>query len=129
MILHFILPVRTSNPLNGHSFGFSNKAMHARAAQRRRERAWSQASMHAALAKAGLRAEAMLPCVVTCTRASSGKGLDSHDALPASMKSIVDGIADALGINDGGPSVEWRFRQKTAPRGVAGVLVTIERRT
>jgi hypothetical protein len=49
------------------------------------------------------------PLVVTITRLSPGT-LDS-DNLAGSGKHVRDGIADALGVDDGDPRIEWRVVQ------------------
>lgn len=52
--------------------------------------------------------------VVTLTRiiGKRGRDLDRDDNLPASMKSIRDGVADAMEIDDGGNRVEWKYEQR-----------------
>lgn len=60
--------------------------------------------------------------VVTLTRIGIRQGLDG-DNLQASMKAIRDGVADALGIDDGSDRIEWRYAQR---RGDAwGVEIAI----
>jgi hypothetical protein len=66
-----------------------------------------------------------LPCVVTLTRLSAGE-LDSHDNLSGSMKGIVDGIADKLGIKDNDGRVQWRYEQERCARGKFGVRIELE---
>lgn len=39
------------------------------------------------------------------------RALDS-DNLAASFKAIRDGVADAIGIDDGSDKVQWRYRQE-----------------
>ena len=63
---------------------------------------------------------------VTITR-QGGKRLDPHDNLPMSCKAIVDGIAEAMGIDDGSPCIEWVYAQGSAPRGRHSARVRIER--
>lgn len=65
-----------------------------------------------------------LPCVVVMTRLSVG-ALDD-DNLQGAMKSIRDGIADKLGINDNDPRVTWLYAQRKCKRGEFGVEVTIQ---
>jgi crossover junction endodeoxyribonuclease RusA len=64
---------------------------------------------------------------VTITRLSStGRKLDT-DNLAGSAKHIRDGIADALGVDDGSDRYTWRYGQEAHPiRGAWGVRVTIE---
>jgi hypothetical protein len=65
---------------------------------------------------------------VTFTRIAFGRGLDPHDNLPASMKHVLDGVADALGIDDRDPRVTWRFAQTNGPRKQYWVRIDITRR-
>jgi len=67
-----------------------------------------------------------LPLTITLTRVSS-RQLDS-DNLASAMKAVRDGIADAIGVNDGDSRLEWRYKQERAGAGEYGVLVEIERR-
>lgn len=60
--------------------------------------------------------------IVTLTRYSSGS-LDPFDNLPSSLKNCVDGVADALGIDDRDPRVTWKAEQEKAPRGCFGVRI------
>lgn len=50
------------------------------------------------------------PCRVTLTRIAP-RALDD-DNLAASFKSVRDGIADRLGINDRDPRVVWAYKQE-----------------
>jgi len=65
-----------------------------------------------------------LPAVVTMTRISPGT-LDDDNLRPA-LKSIRDGIADAFGVPDNDPRIEWRYDQAKAKRGQYGVRVCIQ---
>lgn len=49
---------------------------------------------------------------VTVTRMSLRR-FDSHDNLPISAKNVVDGIADALGVKDNDPRLDWQYAQET----------------
>jgi len=76
-----------------------------RAKVQRRDAAW--AALHAIGLK-GLR----FPLRVTVTRIAP-RMLDSHDNLRASAKHVVDGLADALGLqSDRDTCVEWRYAQE-----------------
>lgn len=46
------------------------------------------------------------------------------DNLQAALKAVRDGVADALGINDGDAAVRWRYAQERAR--IYGVQVTVE---
>ena len=60
---------------------------------------------------------------VTLTRVAPRK-LDS-DNLTRSMKAIRDGIADALGVNDGSSRIDWRYAQTKGQPKQYGVMVEI----
>jgi hypothetical protein len=45
------------------------------------------------------------------------RALDSHDNLRISCKGVVDGVADALGVDDRDPRVTWRYEQEKPPKG------------
>lgn len=64
-----------------------------------------------------------LPCSVTMTRLSPGT-LDD-DNLRSAIKAARDGIADALGVKDNDPSVQWKYEQEKCKRGHFGVRVEI----
>jgi hypothetical protein len=62
--------------------------------------------------------------VVTLVRVAPSTGLDDDNLRPA-LKSIRDGVADALGLkSDRDPRVRWEYGQR---RGDYAVEVTIER--
>lgn len=59
-----------------------------------------------------------LPCVVTLVRIAP-RSLDT-DNLAGGFKSVRDGIADWLGINDNDPRVTWLYAQERgAPKQYA----------
>jgi len=68
---------------------------------------------------------ARLPVIVTLTRFAP-RDLDD-DNLAGGFKSVRDGVADWLGIDDRDPRVQWRYRQKrsTQPRTYSA-LVEVE---
>lgn len=109
MIYEFVIPIRTMTEANtgGH---WAVKAKRAKD-QRGLGRLMFQ-SLH-------LKG---LPKVVTLTRLAP-RFLDGHDNLRSSIKHVVDGIADALGIDDGSNKVEWRYAQRKAKE--YGVLVEV----
>jgi len=61
---------------------------------------------------------------VTLARRSA-RLLDS-DNLASAFKSIRDGIADALGINDGDMRITWNYEQEKAKKGEETIAVRIE---
>ncbi len=71
-----------------------------------------------------IRPALKLPIVVTITRIAP-RSLDSDNAV-GSCKHVRDGVADALGVNDRNPAIEWVVRQeKGAPNSYA-VRVRLE---
>lgn len=66
------------------------------------------------------------PLVVTIKRVGKRR-LDRGDNLAMACKSLRDGIADALGRNDGNNSgIEWRYDQGLCGKAEPWVEVTIE---
>ena len=59
---------------------------------------------------------------VTMTRLAPSSGLD-FDGLTAALKSVRDGIADALGVDDRDPRVTWSYGQERAK--AYGVRITV----
>lgn len=60
---------------------------------------------------------------ITLTRIAARK-LDS-DNVASAFKAVRDGVADALGVDDGSPRLEWRYAQeKGAPRVRIEVEIT-----
>lgn len=125
--VRFVLRLKTKNPLNVRVANSRSAAMAIRRRDRV-ERDTSRAETIRALRLARVTPCDLLPARVLLTRFSSGR-LDPHDGLPASFKRIVDGIALALCVDDGGPAVQWRYRQGKCKPGLFGLVVTIERRT
>jgi hypothetical protein len=119
------LPIRTTNPLNG-SQGFSRGAAMGAAKRRKAQRSLAKMVLWANLRPIAA-VQALLPCVVTLTRVAPSSGLDPHDALPASLKGAIDGVADALGLtNDRDPRVQWRFDQRRGKPREYAVIVKVE---
>ena len=68
------------------------------------------------------------PYLVTLTRVSAGR-MDT-DGLAASQKGIRDGIAEALGIDDGDIArLRYRYAQRKGPQRYHEVECLIETRT
>ncbi len=110
------LPLKTSSVLNG-SQGFSRGAAMAAARRRRDQRAMAKlvVGMHVRSCLVAL------PAVVTLTRLAPSSGLDD-DNLRGALKSVRDGVADALGLDDRDPRVSWRYEQRrTHPRKTGAV--------
>ena len=56
---------------------------------------------------------------VTITRVAP-RPLDSHDNLRSSLKAVVDGISDWLGVKDNDERIEWAYAQERgAPKTYA----------
>lgn len=113
-MIDITLPIRTVNP--------TNNRQHWRKVWARGKKQRSAA--HAASVLHGVDAEEPLPAIVTMTRISTGT-LDDDNLRPA-LKSIRDGIADAFGVPDNDPRIEWRYAQAKGKRGDHAVRITIE---
>lgn len=122
--IEFTVPVKTVNELNGSHQNW--RVVSARRKHIRATTAWSFAGSPRETWRPIVASAGPGQVVVTMTRISSGT-LDPHDGLPASLKSVVDGIADGLGLaKDSDPRVEWRYAQAKGKRGEFGVRVVVE---
>lgn len=110
MIEFVIEGLKTPNPLNGAT-GNSKRAAIIRTKRRRQHR--ELAKLHALAAK-----PPELPVVVHVTRVAPSNGLDPHDGLGAALKGIIDGIADAFGVDDRDPRIRFVPLQERGPWGV-----------
>lgn len=108
------LPIRTVSAMNTRE--------HHMARYRRTKAQRTAASLVVAGHIAHARRKLPGRLVVTLTRIGIRQGLDG-DNLQASLKAVRDGVADALGIDDGSDRIEWRYAQR---RGAAwGVEIAI----
>lgn len=73
----------------------------------------------------GIRSPKMpsLPIAVTLIRLSAGK-LDD-DNLQGAFKAIRDGVADAYGVPDNDPRIQWQYAQERCKRGEFGVRIEV----
>jgi hypothetical protein len=55
----------------------------------------------------------------------TGRALDG-DNLQRALKAVRDGVADALGIDDGDSRIEWQYGQRRGGKGEYAVEVTIQ---
>jgi hypothetical protein len=113
--MRVLLPIKTLSEANLRE----HWGKRARRAKKQREAA--RMYVRARLLCAGIILNSHL--TISLTRIAP-RALDS-DNLAGSLKAVRDGIADALGMNDGSPLLEWRyFQTKGRPREYA-VLVEI----
>lgn len=118
-MIEFVIPVKTINEANG-SHG------HWRVKAERRKEQRLEAKVECVAAFRCYKGEDVLfPSIVTMSRMSAGT-LDD-DNLRVSLKAVRDGIADAFGLPDNDPRIEWRYGQEKCRRGAYGVRVRIER--
>jgi crossover junction endodeoxyribonuclease RusA len=110
-IIEAILPIRTVSEANMREH-WGAKAK--RAKEQRRIARWTLAGSCRGMKKAKR-------ITITLTRVGV-RNLDS-DNLARSMKAVRDGIADALGIDDGDARLTWFYRQE---RGEYAVKVKID---
>ena len=116
-LLTVYLPLRTVSTLNTREH-WSKRAR--RAAE---HRALARMALPAYLRAARLE----LPMQVTLIRVAP-RALDPGDNLPASMKGVRDGVADALGVDDRTPLVTWVYRQRRGKPREYGVEIVVEKR-
>jgi hypothetical protein len=117
------LPIRTTNPLNG-GFGNTKVAGILKAKARASHRNVTRLALLAELRRAGLAPGDLVPAVVSLVRVSAGKMDD--DGLAASCKGVRDGIADALGVDDGGRFIRFLYGQRKGPQKHFAIEVRIE---
>jgi hypothetical protein len=109
-IAEYLIPCKTKNPLNGNREHWTKVSA---TRKKQKKMAW-------ALTPRRMRA----PCIVHMTRL--GVRVMDDDNLGASLKSIRDGIAQALGIDDGDTTAaRWEYAQARCKRGEEGVRVRI----
>ena len=115
--MQIFLPVKTvSEPNLREHWG-----KHARRARKQREAART-------IVRAHILRNKVVPVdshlTISLTRVAP-RALDS-DNLAGSFKAVRDGVADALGIDDGSPLLEWRYCQARGLAKEYAVLVEIE---
>lgn len=91
----------------------SNAHEHWRARQKRAKAQRASARWHTLaefLKQLGGDYAPLLPATVTLTRLGPRK-LDSDNAAGA-MKHVRDGIADAIGVDDGDERYDWQYKQE-----------------
>jgi hypothetical protein len=120
MSIIVVLPLRLVSEANAHEHWCKRQQRAREQRTHTRSRLWVPAR--------NLLAEYAFPIVVTITRIAPRK-LDSDNAVGA-CKHVRDGVADALGINDNDPRVEWRYGQRkarvTTEWGIMGPMKTPE---
>ena len=115
--------VRMTIRVNSEVNGSQGRFWWGRARRRREQRGLARMATQARIAWAGARE--WPAWVVTLVRVAPSSGLDDDNLRPA-LKSIRDGVADALGLkSDRDPRVRWEYAQR---RGNFAVEVTIARR-
>lgn len=116
----FVIPLHVRNPNNG-SHGRGHWGVTKR---RNADHLATRLCANTARLKSWASANPS-PYLVTLTRIGRGK-MDLHDAVPASLKAVVDELAQHLGVNDGDLArVSWRYEQE---RGEYAVRVRVEGR-
>ena len=105
------LPIRAVNPLNRRD----HWATRAKRAKEQRERVrgfWAMGTVPT------------LPVKVTLVRRAPQEC--DYDGLVASMKHVVDGIADAYGVDDADPRFAWVYRQEKSKTWGVGIVIEAE---
>lgn len=109
------IPIRTVSETN------AREHWSARHARRKQQRQTVALVMVGAIRASGVKA----PCGVWLTRCAPSMGLDG-DNLVSSLKAVRDGVADALGIDDGDPRVTWVYEQRRGKPNEWAVEIRIE---
>lgn len=105
------LPLKTTNPQNGDQ-GRSWTATMQKSRRRKIERGATRLALMRRAAPNRTWLGLGGGVEVTITRVSPGE-LDSHDGIRAAMKSVVDGVTDALGLkNDRDSRLTFIYRQE-----------------
>ena len=116
--IKFSIPVKTPNPSNG-SHGSVFFARKKKSLQRKTARQTTQVILEAyETLKVHLIKKILL------TRVAPSGGLDEFDNLGSALKSVADGIADALGCKND-RVLPWDKKQRRGARGEHFVEVTI----
>lgn len=116
-----VVAVKTTNVLNG-SWGH----WRGPAAKRKKQR---QATIAAMNEQHPQRMTVPFPIEVLLRRVAPSNGLDD-DALPASLKSIRDGLTDWMGLkNDRTPLIRWTYDQRRGKPREYLVEIEITQRT
>ena len=105
--------------------GTTMGARMAQAAKHAAQKHSAWAVVVAALRQAGVQPSDLLPVVVTLTRVSVGR-LDD-DNLRGALKHVRDGVAKALGVDDGSRFIRFRYAQRKGKRGDFGTEARIEK--
>jgi hypothetical protein len=136
--VEFVIPITTKNPLNGSQ----GRHWGATSAKRLKEREATHFSV-ANLWRVWKEVKAWPGWHITLTRVSP-KELDSHDAIRAALKSIVDQLVEELGVgkmsvpkkahvkpvflpDDRDPRLHFEYGQDFGPGCKAAVRIQIQR--
>jgi hypothetical protein len=111
-VIKFKLPIQTTNETNGAHGHWAAKS-------RKRDKVRNAAAL---MTKAAFTPTPRI--VVTLTRFSAGEMDD--DGCRSALKSVRDGIASALRIDDGSKLIRFDYAQQKCERGNSWVEVTIE---
>lgn len=106
LVVTLQLPIRVVSEANRRE----HWATKARRAKAQRSAALLAVRAHASSIVATMGAPSRPRLVVTLTRIGV-RALDS-DNLARAFKAVRDGIADALGIDDGDKRIAWRYEQR-----------------
>ena len=118
MKITYILPLRTTPESNSREHWAVKHKRHAE------QRSVAMMITRSEMLKHYQR-ELLGKATVTLTRIAP-RELDNGDNLPVSMKSIRDGVADALKVDDGGDQVKWLYDQRPGRKKEYAVMVEIE---
>jgi hypothetical protein len=105
LVISLRLPIKTKNELNERKNVFKSRRKRASVARNTVRMALNAHSIRVPVA----------PVIVRLRRFAPSAGLDFYDGLPASQKSVADGVCDFLGIDDGDTDkVKFEYEQERA---------------
>lgn len=120
-MISLTIPIRLTNPLNS-SQGLTRGAAMGAARKRKNDRGVVRCVIGFKLGAlpAGYASKFDRVRIVRI-----GPGTMDDDGLAAACKSVRDGIADALGINDRQPKGFWDYAQEKQGKGVYAVRIEL----
>lgn len=119
-IIELTLPIRTVNESNTRG-GWQARSRRTKAA---RHTAHMALSLPLLAVRQQLAQLAIARVSITLTRISPGK--TDTDGTVSALKATRDGVADALGVDDGSPLLVWSYGQRKGKPREYGVVVRIE---
>lgn len=121
----WIFPVRVKTISEANRRRFTSRGgMIAAFARAKKQKEVARVSTLAALRAGPAWPADLLAIGIRLMRHAPSDGLDD-DNLRSALKAVRDGVALALGVDDGDRRLVWHYAEKRAPRGVYFVTVAL----